>query len=521
MKKNGKNQSGRAHLLRMAARNVKTLREVEIDEFGDVLEIRGDTGQGKTSLLESIEGGLIGLDPTMVRKGADAAEIILELDNARIQRIVRADGRKDVLTVTDPTSGKPIDRAKEFLRALCPEGTIFRPLEFVLLGGGDTRGKTDRLRQQRNMLLDAMPVSLEPDDVIASIQDLGEEAFEEASGISLDGVDWEQHGLAVCSALEKVFYEARKSVNMAAEEAESALKFVPAPAKNPPKVSLVECRQRESVAQKAFYQAEADTKARAGTVARRRQLVDAIALDERDLYRKEDLDAWRIEQGANVERLDRDIASLRERIKSLEAEAQEARESLIDIDKQLARHDRIAAHQQELAKIDGTLGDTPDFDIAELERAWNEAAENTKARELQDKHDAASAKASKARERAKVFDALVALFRDQMPKRIVETMRMPVDGLGIDEGLVTYRGIPLHQLGTSEQIRIAVLLAAAINPQTGFVLIDRAESLGSKDRLALAEAAKELNLQLVLTYVDPGAKPGPGQLVMRDGELVK
>src|SRR5690606_33138492 len=125
MKKNGKNQSGRVHLLRLAARNVKTLREVEIDEFGEVLEIRGDTGQGKTSILEAIEGGLTGLDPAMVRKGADAAEIILELDNARIQRIVRADGRKDVLTVTDPASGKPIDRAKEFLRALCPEGTIF------------------------------------------------------------------------------------------------------------------------------------------------------------------------------------------------------------------------------------------------------------------------------------------------------------------------------------------------------------------------------------------------------------
>jgi hypothetical protein len=521
MKKSGKNQSGRVHLLRLAARNIKTLREIEIDEFGEVLEIRGDTGQGKTSILEAIEGGLTGLDPSMVRKGTDAAEIILELDNARIQRIVRADGRKDVLTVTDPASGKPIDRAKEFLKALCPEGTIFRPLEFVLLGGGDTRGRTERLRQQRNMLLDAMPVSLEPTDVADAIRALGDEAFQEASGVSLDGIDWEQHGLAVCSALEKVFYEARKSVNGAADEAENALRFVSPPAKPAPKKALDQCRKDEEAAQAAFYRAQAEDKARAGTLARRRQLLDSIANDERDLYDRQDLERLRDTQTTEVGRLETQISELRERIKYLEKEAQATRESLAEIDRQLVRHDRITANKAELAQIDATMGKQAEVDLAALEKSWKDAREATIARELQDKHDAASKKAAKARERAKAFDALVALFRDQMPKRIVETMKMPVEGLGIDDGVVCFKGIPLHQLGTSEQLRIAVLLAAAINPQTGFVLIDRAESLGSKDRLALAEAARELNLQLVLTYVDPEAQPAPGRLVMREGEQVK
>jgi hypothetical protein len=100
-------------------------------------------------------------------------------------------------------------------------------------------------------------------------------------------------------------------------------------------------------------------------------------------------------------------------------------------------------------------------------------------------------------------------------------MKMPVPGLGISEGVVTFNGIPLHQLGTSEQIRVAVMVAAAINPHTGFMLIDGAESMGSKDKAELVRAAGELGICLVMTYVDPTAVPGEGRVVMRAGEVVR
>jgi len=38
--------------------------------------------------------------------------------------------------------------------------------------------------------------------------------------------------------------------------------------------------------------------------------------------------------------------------------------------------------------------------------------------------------------------------------------------------------------------------------------------------LALAQIAKELDLQLILTYVDPDAEPRDGVVVMRKGEAV-
>jgi tRNA modification GTPase len=81
-------------------------------------------------------------------------------------------------------------------------------------------------------------------------------------------------------------------------------------------------------------------------------------------------------------------------------------------------------------------------------------------------------------------------------------------------------GVPLHQLGTSQQIAVGVKVAAAVNPKSGFVLVDGAESMGGKDRRALAEAAEVLGLQLIMTVVDPDAKPGPGVTVMRGGAAV-
>jgi hypothetical protein len=515
-----KNTEGRVHILKLTAKNVKTLRAVEIDEFGEVLEIRGDTGQGKTSILEAIEAGLVGMDAAMVRRGADSAEIMLELDNVRINRIIRGDGRKEVLTVTDRKSGKPVDKAKEFLRALCPDTTLFRPLEFVMLGGGDARGRTERLRQQRNMLLDAMPVSLELTDVAKAMEDLGEDAFREGCGVSLDGVDWNQHGLAVCASLERVFYDARKTVNDAATDAEGQAKHTPAPSRPAPKATAAECRATEERTQRELYQAQAESKSQAGTMARRSQLEAAIATDSKELPALEDLVRWREEKLREGTAAATRIEELKREITKLEAEKEQAREDIFKIDEMRARHRRIQANRAELEQI-AQISGGPTVNLPALEAAYREATENRKARELQDAHDAAATKALQARGRAKAFDLLVTLFRDVLPARIVETMKMPVEGLGVEDGIVVYKGIPLHQLGTSEQLRIAVLLAAAINPQTGFVLIDRAESLGSKDRKALADAARELNLQLVLTYVDPLATPCAGRVVMSGGEEVK
>ena len=145
----------KARVLSLHARNVKCVKEVAINFDGDIQEIRGDSGQGKTTILTAIEGALRGLDPEMVRKGESAAEIELHLTEGRIKRIVPADGSAHTLMVTDK-NGAPVAKAKDFLNTIVASGDAFRPIAWVQLGGGEDRGRTERLRRQRDQLLEGL-----------------------------------------------------------------------------------------------------------------------------------------------------------------------------------------------------------------------------------------------------------------------------------------------------------------------------------------------------------------------------
>lgn len=504
----------RVRILSLKARNIKVLREVEIDSFGEITEIRGDTGQGKTSILESIEAALSGIDASMVRRGTDAAEIVLELDVARVARITAATG-KTTLTVTGP-DGKPMANAKAFLQALCPDSNAFRPLDFVMLGGGAEKGKTDRLRQQRNMLLDAMPVRLNPEAVRVAIGKLGEDAVSESAGVDLSGIDFEQHALAVCSALELAAYGLRKSMNTEAEKAEFFLNSIQAPKADAPKCPVAEAQASATTAREALITAKARAQAAQATEARRQSLLATVANADAEMIGREIASDNLAEADGKIAETTELIESLRRKIREAEAVLETWRERRATAQQWLAFHERADAARAELQGLGDASG--PDAaTIAALAESETQARANLEACQAFHKWHAASEVAATARAKANIMGKLVELFRDYLPRSVVSRMKMPVDGLSIVEGIVCLGGIPLHQLGTSEQIRVAVCLAAALNPRTGFILIDRAESLGTNDRLALAQVAHEQGLQLIMSFVDAGATAGPGRVIMENG----
>jgi len=511
-------ESKRVHIISMTARNIKSLRCVEINEFGDVTEIRGDTGQGKTSILEAIEGGLMGLDASMVRKGADSGEIILELDVARVQRIINAADGKNTVTVTNRETGRPIEKAKDFLRAIMGDQTVFHPLDFVMLGGGESKGKTERLRRQRNMLLDALPCKMERKHVEKFLAEMSEAAREQAKTVVLDHIDFEQHALSVCEALEKEFYEARKFANGNADDAKARLKVTDAPIGNP--VPVAEADAKLTAARKALYGAQAAVDSQRATMDRRDKLQAQIDAEAKAVEAEGDFNAEFSIFTGEVSKIEKEIEELEAKLAALREKRRVASNRLAQIAAIQARAERLQSAREELAKIEASLASVATHDINGLTAAMQEAEEALMNATRAERYLEALAKANEAEGVASALTDLVVLFRDTLPKRIIDKIKMPVEGLGVTDGVVTHNGIPLHQLGTSEQLRIAVLVAAALSPRNGFILIDRAESLGTKDKMALALAAKEIGLQLILTFVDPGATPKPGTIVMENGESV-
>lgn len=512
-------KNGRVHLLEVRARNVQCVKEVAISLDGAIHEIRGDTGQGKTTILKTIEAGLRGMDPAMVRNGESTAEIELTLTDAVIKRIVPREG-KERLMVTG-SDGHPVQKAAEFLKALCGP-TAFRPVEWVRLADGDGKGKTDRLRRQRDQLLEAIPMALTAKEVAAAVRDLGEDHMEALADVHLGDVDFDQHAFIACSALERACYDHRKSLNDRAKEAEARVQLVPAPDRAAPRASLAELEAAAERAKRAYYAAEARQGNQQALRQRRQALAARIASEAADLPDRNRLDHTAKLYRDEAESLEKDIAHLEATLEAKRKGLQEARLKLRRCSELEDALDAHEARRNDLAALDKELAQDADGeDIGLLEATLQEALADVECRRLQDTHDEAVRQAQTCRRQAEVFDALVRLFRDALPKSLLEAADLPVEGLGIEGDLVTIGGVPLHQLGTSEQIRVGVMIASALNPRSGFVLVDGAESLGSKDRAALAEAARDLDLQLLLTYVDPTAQPGPHTTVMRAGEAVE
>lgn len=513
---------GRTHILAIRASNVKSVRALEITDIGDVLEIRGDTGQGKTTILESIRAALSGIDPGMIRNGADSAEIVLDLTGAKVSRILKAgEGEKDKLRVTREPGGTPMPRPTDFLRALA--GTnVFDPLEFALMGGGDSKGLTERLRSQRRMLLEALPATLDKARVVAFIKEHVPEAVPDLKDWKTGAIDFNAHALEVSTALASAFAEWRTGINAQAAEAKRALDAAEALApKDEPAGTYDQLRNASIADADDVVRREADVRSREGVLSRKASVEARLAearvglpasLDEA----KRSEAAWAL-RTTEAKRLCDD---LREKLRAAENAFAEAHQGHLEAERIVSRFAAVTELERTLAGIDEELAGNP---VAELETAKRKAEASAAALVARRRWEDAQAARKESEDhaaRAARFDRLVALFRDTVPKAIIAEVEMPVDGLAVTDGVVTLNGIPLHKLGTSQALSVAVAVAIRTNPQTGFLCIDRAESLGRKDWLAIREAAKREGVQVLATFVDPDAEPCDGVVVMRNGAPV-
>jgi len=519
----GENPGRDAHATRkiehLMVRDFKGIRLVEITPEGDLHEIRGDAGQGKTGILDAIRAAFTGADKDMVRQGADEAEIELRLSQETIHRIISGEDGKNQVMVTG-ADGAPIERVKDFLRAIYNPATL-TPLEIVRLGGGESRGRTERLRQQRDLLLESLRVTLTEEDVIATVRGLGAEYVAALAEIHCDDIAFEQHPFAVCRAFEQACYEFRKDKNAAWEHSKHQLEDCPPP-KKAASCSLEEAQAREEEAIEAYHAA----KARAGNMAEQRRWAQALEIQVRngnaELPKRGIVETRLEENKARKKAIGAEIESLRQRLNKLTIEQSEVQGAILNDSDQLGWITAHEARQADLEWIRAELADAgEEEDVEALETAMRSMQDEVQVCRQQERHDWAVLIMTAARERVEVFTRLVELFRDDLPKALLAQAELPCDGLSVDDEKIMIHDVPLHQLGTSEQIRVGVMLWAAMNPQCGFMPIDGAESLGREDLLALWEAAAERDLQLIMTFVDATARPGPSRTVMQAGEAVE
>lgn len=173
-------------ITKVSISNFLKLRDVEFNPE-KVNVIVGKNKQGKTSILRALQAAFSGnIDESVISQGETKAEIILELDEYRIERTVTAKG--NYLDVANKDGWK-VPAPQKFLNGLIGQFS-FNPIEFFNLKSAD----------KKKYLLQAIDIRLTP------------EKLTEMLGEKVD-MNLDRHGLEVISELHKHYYGKRTLLN--------------------------------------------------------------------------------------------------------------------------------------------------------------------------------------------------------------------------------------------------------------------------------------------------------------------
>lgn len=99
----------------------------------------------------------------------------------------------------------------------------------------------------------------------------------------------------------------------------------------------------------------------------------------------------------------------------------------------------------------------------------------------------------------------------------LEKAEFPIEHLAIDEGDITFEGIPFDQINTASQINVALSIQAALNPALRFITCDHGSECDDETIELIAKWANENDFSVILTMV---RTDNPAAIVMSDGKVL-
>lgn len=203
------------------------------------------------------------------------------------------------------------------------------------------------------------------------------------------------------------------------------------------------------------------------------------------------------------------LAQLEEQEKQLGRRVQELSQELEMVEHQLT------AVQQDVQDATKTVAKLQDESTAELEQSIRNVEEINR----QVSANLAKSKAQDEAERyAQEYTALTEQIKAKRTARmdLLNGADLPLTGLGVEDGSLTYNGKHWQDMSGSDQLRVATAIVRRLNPDCGFVLLDKLEQM---DLATLAEFGSWLQaegLQAIATRVSTG---GECQIIIEDGRV--
>lgn len=214
------------------------------------------------------------------------------------------------------------------------------------------------------------------------------------------------------------------------------------------------------------------------------------------------------------QRLRAQYAELEQQVQQCVDELKRTRERIATLqqlaDELDAKHTKLF-NQRETARK--TVSQLQDESTAELEASIRDIEEtNRKVRANLEKSRAEDEAAQYASEYDRLTESIQQKRADRMA--LLNGADLPLPGLSVEDGVLTYKGKHWRDMSGSDQLRVATAIVRRLNPDCGFVLLDKLEQM---DMTTLTEFGRWLeaeHLQAIATRVSTGSEC---QIIIEDG----
>lgn len=530
------------HIKRIEIKDWLGIRELSVSP-GKINKVDGDSGAGKTSLIEALEKTLTNNSrrTEVISHGQDEAELFVELsDGLQITRKVRTE-KTDYLKVKHDS--KAVSNTEGFLRKLI-NGEIFRPIEFVQKDA----------KEQTKIILNMLQIDWTVEDIKSWFREMPE-------------ADYQLHILQILQQIESAYFEERSSINREVNLLRANIEGIKRDL--PPNydgeewrgVDLQQLYRRLSEAQESNKKLEEAQSLIDGLTLRIDDIKrrSANATDEKNLDYRRQRDTLtdgikrlqeRVEQDQKVIddadrriteaslQLDNELEQAIERLKlQYQQKKLNVREDIqreVDLNRgyvsehrekiaekisalnNIAEHERkdlekIADHEANLIAAEKARSGDAEQVIADVEwidpeplqtRAHKAAEMKEYLREWERMNDIVREKLAPKEARAADLTAKIEKARE-LPKELLKTAALPVEGLTVDDkGRIRIDGTLIDGLSEGEALDFAFKLAKAQSGPLKVICIDGYQNLGSKQQAILADAQQDDYQYFLLSTVE-------------------
>ena len=189
---------------------------------------------------------------------------------------------------------------------------------------------------------------------------------------------------------------------------------------------------------------------------------------------------------------------------------------IAELERELQRvREEYAANTAELEIAQKTAAELQDQSTAQIEQdLQNIEAINIKVRANSDRERAEQEASDYSQQYVDLTNEL-----DTTRQKKVDLLNgavLPLEGLSVEDGELTYRGKKWDGMSGSEQLKVATAIVRALNPRCGFVLLDKLEQMDMVTMREFGAWLQSQNLQAIATRVSTGSEC---TIIIEDGQI--